>query len=62
MATTTPIYDALVAEQSFDPGTVTPRSTRTERKIAHSKWEHEARARVAAADLTKPKRPRKKAS
>lgn len=43
--TTNPIFDALVAEQKFDPTTVTPIPTETERTRAHKVWQEAAAAR-----------------
>ena len=64
MATSNPTYEAVVADLAFEPANVTVPS-RTERKIAHEKWLHQALARVAAGEpAPKPpvKRARKKAS
>lgn len=59
---TEPTYAATIADTGFDPASVSI-DNRSERLVAHKKWEHDTLAKVAAADLSKPvRRPRKKAS
>ena len=58
----TPIFAATMLDLGFDPESVPPNQSRTDRKIASERWLAEATKRVAAADLTPAKRTRKKAS
>lgn len=44
-----PIYDAVLAEQGFDPASVRPLDTRMGRIQRHQDWENRVVSRIAAA-------------
>lgn len=60
MNTIEPIYAALVAE-GFDPASVPPNSTRTERKVEFERWWAETlRKKPRALTVVKPRATRKR--
>lgn len=61
MTNLTPIYDAVVAEQNFDPVTITYdfAAEREARRLDHKNWYEDLIAGVANMKITKKKSNRK---